>query len=489
MRWIGLLLLALLTACIPPATTPSLTLLPPQAARGETVTVRLKGLSAEGTRLFIGTAEVPTQKLDPQTLTFSVPQDTPAGPQTVQAQSGDRFAAATLGVLGEVVPNQLVVTVKSGTNLGEAQKQIGALGFRFIQALQPLNPSSSDPNDPCSGSLGVVDVGGKPLGEALAELNQLNIVYRADPQSAGGAGGVDHLGAIGAPAAKLRNRSGKGITIAVLDTGLTTIPTAGASPTATVAGDTVNLQPGFNFVDNSTDLTDDFVNPSSQTPLHGTPIAVLAAGAKLGVAPQATVLPVKVCDRNGLCLASNVVRGVCYAIGQVPDRSKLVLNLSLGGDTPVGVLEAILSYALSKGTLVAAAGGNQGPDIHDGALVKLTPRHYPAAHPLSGLVAVAALTQDPVSGHWSPAGFSSQGVNIDYLDIAAPGQDIAVGQYVYEGTSFATPLVAGALALWREANPGLSPSEIEVKLKAAATPLPFTPQQVGAGMLNLSSQP
>jgi subtilisin len=440
-------------------------------------------------RLFIGTAEVPAQKLNAQTLTFIVPKDTQAGPQSVQAQSGSLFATATLGVLGDVNPNQLVVTIKPGVSAGEAQKQIEGLGFRFIQTPQPLDPGSSDPNNPCSGTLGVVDVNGKPLGAALAELEKLGIVYKADPQSLGGAGAVDYLGAIGATGTKRRNLSGKGVTIAVLDTGVTATPIAGAGPGASVAGDTVNLLPGFNFVANSGDVTDDFVNPSNQTPLHGTPIAVLAAGARLGVASQAAVLPVKVCDGAGLCLASNVVKGVCYALGQVPDRGKLVLNLSLGGDTPVSVLEAILSYALGKGTLVAAAGGNQGPDIRDGSLVKLTPKHYPAAYKLPGLVAVAALTQDPASGQWSPASFSSRGVNIDYLDIAAPGQDIAVGQYVYEGTSFATPLVAGALALWREANPGMTPADIETKLKAAATLLPFTANEVGAGMLNLSSQP
>lgn len=486
MRWIGLLLLALVAACKP---APALTLSPAQAARGERVTVGLTGLSADGVRLFIGTAEVPAQKLDAQTLTFTVPKDTQAGPQTVQAQWDNLFATATLGVLGDVIPNQLVVTIKPGISAGEAQKQIEARGFRFIQTPQPLDPGSSDPNNPCSGLLSVVDVNGKPLGAALAELEKLGIVYKADPQSLGGAGAVDYLSAINLAGAKRRNLSGKGVTIAVLDTGVTATPIVGAGPGASVGGDTVNLLSGFNFVANSRDVTDDFVNPSNQTPLHGTPITVLAAGAKLGVASQAAVLPVKVCDKDGLCLASNVVKGVCYALAQVPDRSKLVLNLSLGGDTPVSVLEAILSYALGKGTLVAAAGGNQGPDIRDGSLVKLTPKHYPAAYKLPGLLAVAALTQDAASGQWAPASFSSRGVNIDYLDIAAPGQGIAVGQYVYEGTSFATPLVAGALALWREANPGMTPADIETKLKAAATPLSFTANEVGAGMLNLSNQP
>jgi len=489
-RWIGLLLLVLIASC---KTTqpeiPSVTLSPVQAARGETVKVSLTGLSADGARVFLNTTEIPSQRLDAKTLSVVLPKDAPGGPQTVQVQSGGTSAAASLDVLGNVVADQLVVTLKPGVSLAEAQKQIGALGFTFIQEPQPLDPKESDPNNPCSGSLGVISVNGKPLGEALAELEKLNIVYRADPQSAGGADAVDYLSAIGAAGAKRRNLSGNGITIAVLDTGVTATPITGVRSSATVAGDTVNLLAGYNFVANTTDVTDDFVNPNNQTPLHGTPIAVLAAGAKLGVASQAAVLPVKVCDKDGLCLASNVVKGVCYALSQVPDRSKLVLNLSLGGDTPVDVLEAILKYALGKGTLIAAAGGNQGPDIRDGSLVQLTPKHYPAAYKLPGLVAVAALAQNPASGQWSPASFSSRGVNIDYLDIAVPGQDIAVGQFTYQGTSFATPLVAGGLAMWREANPTLSPADVETKLKAAATPLPFTVNEVGAGLLNLSSTP
>lgn len=289
-----------------------------------------------------------------------------------------------------------------------------------------------------------------------------------------------------AAAAQQRGFSGKGITIAVLDTGLD----AGA-----IRSDLLNrVLPGFDFVDNDTTVEDDFVRPDPSEPnlqelFHGSPIAILAAGGKQGVAPGAQVLPIKVCSGTGQCLASNVVKGVCYALGQVPDRSKLVLNLSLGGDTPVSVLEAILDYALKQGALIAAAGGNQGPDIVDGPLVQRTPKHYPAAYKLAGLVAVAALAANATGG-WQPADFSSRGVNIDYLDIAAPGADIALLGFTYDGTSFATPLAAGALALWREANPSLSPAEIETKLKAAATALPpYTANEVGAGLLNLSSQP
>lgn len=487
MRWIGLLLVALLASCktIQPEMS-TITLTPVQAARGETVNINLTGITPDGAQVFLGGTPIAYQQVATQTLSIVLPSTTPAGPQTVQVQSGSASATATLGVLGDVVPGQLLVTLKPGINLSDAQKQIGALGFTFIQPPQPLDSSASDPNNPCSGSLGVISVNGVPLGQALAELEKLDIVYRPDPQGDWGLGAVDYLGAIGAAGAKGRGRSGVGITIAVLDTGVTATSVVGARPGAVVAGDSVNLLPGYNFVDNNTTVTDDFVNPSNQIPLHGTPIAVLAAGAKLGVASQASVLPVKVCDKNGLCLASNVVKGVCYALSQVTDRSKLVLNLSLGGDTPVDVLEAILSYASSKGTLVAAAGGNQGPD---GTAAPLTPKHYPAAYKLPGLVAVAALAQDPASGRWSPASFSSRGANIDYLSIAAPGQDIAIGQYTYQGTSFATPLVAGALAMWREANPSLSPADIQNKLKAAATPLPFSANEVGAGLLNLSSQP
>ncbi len=64
------------------------------------------------------------------------------------------------------------------------------------------------------------------------------------------------------------------------------------------------------------------------------------------------------------------------------------------------------------------------------------------------------------------------------------------GYASFEGTSFSTPLVAGGLALARQADPNATPAEIEAELVASARPLPpFTANEVGAGLLDLSELP
>ena len=114
---------------------------------------------------------------------------------------------------------------------------------------------------------------------------------------------------------------------------------------------------------------------------------------------------------------------------------------AVGGDTPVEALKIALQAALGQGIPVAAAAGNQG--------TQGSPAHYPAALDLPGLVAVGALDRN-----LSPASYSTQGV---YVDLAAPGTGLECvtpggGQGQCTGTSFATPLVAGAMALWLSAQ-------------------------------------
>jgi len=133
--------------------------------------------------------------------------------------------------------------------------------------------------------------------------------------------------------------------------------------------------PGYDFVENDTLPQDAF--PGG----HGTGVA----GLVLGVAPDAQILPLRVCDQTGTCRASWVVGGGMLGIGPRPPPT--VLNLSLGGDTPVALLESVLGLALVKGYPVAAAAGKQGQYG--------SPAHYPAAFPLAGLVAVGALDPAP----------------------------------------------------------------------------------------------
>jgi Subtilase family len=96
---------------------------------------------------------------------------------------------------------------------------------------------------------------------------------------------------------------------------------------------------------------------------------------------------------------------------------------------------------------------------------------------------------------WQPAVFSTRG---NYVDIAAPGAGIRSGTpsnsyaNAYEGTSFSTPLIAGAMALWKQAEEKLgplTPVDIEKRLKDSAIRLAFAANEVGAGLLNLNVAP
>ncbi|GAB5601723.1 hypothetical protein FJNA_02470 [Thermus sp. FJN-A] len=434
-RWFWLAFL-LLSACTP---SPSLSLFPSRAALGEEVEARLSGMSPEGAQVFVGGNEARVTAREGNTLRFLVP-NIPGGPQTVRVVAGGQEAQATLGVLGNVDPSRVLL------RLPPNQAPRLPPDFTLIRL---------DDLQACGFTLVELGYSGQALGRALEELEAQDPSYKADPESLWSLsswGGE----AIGAPLAHNRGRGGNGVQVAVLDTGVDAV---------------IPQIPGYDFVEGDTTPQDAF--PGG----HGTG----AAGLVKEVAPAAEILPVRVCDAQGTCRASRVVRGVCWV---VQHRQGLTLmNLSLGGDTPVEALKLALQAALSQGIPVAAAAGNQG---NQGS-----PAHYPAAFDLPGLVAVGALEQSPTQGGLKPAPYSTRGA---YVDLAAPGTALECitpggGQGLCTGTSFATPLVAGAMALWLSAQPNLTPAHLQQSLENHAQPLPFSSQEVGKGMVDLSQAP
>ncbi len=442
MRFCWLCWLFLMVACSPQP--PSISLYPGRAAVGEGIEIRLLGLEVSQARVSIGGTEATVTRREGDRIYATVP-NLPGGPQEVVVQSAGREARASLGVLGrlgqEVEAGVALVSLPPGASLSRLEGR----GFSLLER----------------GSLGstcardLVRVGfDKPLGQALAELESLDPEYKADPESLWNLGGVDGPGAVEAPAAHGRGHRGSGVAVAVLDTGV---------------DESIPQLPGYDFVE------DDPIPQDAFPEGHGTGAAHLVRG----VAPEAQILPLRVCDENGICKASRVVRGVCWVLDNA--QGPTVLSLSLGGSVPVELLRAVLALALEKGYPVAAAAGNQGQ--HG------SPTHYPAAFPLPGLVAVGALQQ--TAQGWAPAPYSTQGA---YVDLAAPGTGLICaqpggGMGTCTGTSFATPLVAGAMAVWLSAQPGLSPAQLEQELKNTAKLLPYPPQAVGGGMLDLSQKP
>ncbi|WP_186763426.1 S8 family peptidase [Lentzea tibetensis] len=270
---------------------------------------------------------------------------------------------------------------------------------------------------------------------------------------------------IGAPAAWQAGYTGKGVKVAVLDTG---IDTKHPDLTSAVVG------------------AQDFTGSGSPADGHGhgTHVASIVAGqhAKYrGVAPDAKLLNGKVLTDDGEGYESWIVAGMEWAAAQ----GAKVVNLSLGGeDAPeVDALEAAVNDLTARtGTLFVIAAGNEGEE-GEGTI----------GSPGS---AAAALTVGAAERDDSVADFSSRGPNQGDAalkpDVTAPGVGIVAAKMgtsdhiAFSGTSMATPHVAGAAAIVAQQHPDWRPEDIKSALRSTAKPATATVWEQGTGRIDLS---
>ncbi len=281
---------------------------------------------------------------------------------------------------------------------------------------------------------------------------------------------------IGAPTAWKAGYTGKGVKVAVLDTGVDT---------------------------SHPDLKNQVVESKNFTPAadakdrfgHGTHVASIVAGTGAksggkykGVAPDAKILNGKVLDDSGSGSDSGILAGMEWAASQ----GASVINLSLGGyDTPeIDPLEAeVNKLSAEKGILFAIAAGNEGPQS--------------IGSPGS---ADAALTVGAVDKQDKLADFSSTGPRTGdgaiKPDVTAPGVDITAaaakgsvidrevgekpeGYLTISGTSMATPHVAGAAAILKQEHPDWGYTELKGALTGSAKGGAYTPFQQGSGRIQV----
>src|SRR3954466_181592 len=215
---------------------------------------------------------------------------------------------------------------------------------------------------------------------------------------------------------------------------------------------------------------------------HGTHVTSTILGYSLsgtpvnGVAPKATVIPVKVLGQNGSGWSSVIAHGIVYIADLKAGTlatSPVVINMSLGGPSLDPLEKAAVDYAVGHGVIIVAAAGNSGN----------AGMHYPGAYaPVISVAASGWIGEWVTGGSWWNAAnvpdptdvnnyyitdFSSRAKGTQELDVAAPGSWVVGpfqnnGQLSYfflGGTSMASPHVAGIVALMAQKKPALNAAD------------------------------
>jgi hypothetical protein len=289
----------------------------------------------------------------------------------------------------------------------------------------------------------------------------------------------DSTAQIGAPEAWAAGYDGTGVTVAVLDTGY--------DPThPDLAG---RITTAADFTGAAPDAIDGYG--------HGTHVAATVGGigaasdeARQGVAPGADLIIGKVLDDSGEGSTDQIIAGMEWAVEQGADVVNMSLGTTTASDGTDPMSEAVNELSQSSDSLFVVAGGNTGPGESTVG--------SPGAADL-------ALTVGAVDKDDRPAAFSSRGPRRGdgaiKPDITAPGVDIvaaraagtSLGNLLDEhytslnGTSMATPHVAGAAAILGQEHPDWTAAELKARLISTSRNLdqPITFQ--GGGRVDVAA--
>jgi serine protease len=294
-----------------------------------------------------------------------------------------------------------------------------------------------------------------------------------------------HFPLIYMPAAWDQSNGGTGVVVAIIDCGVAYETYGSFTQAPDLAG--TNFVPGYDFVNGDTHPNDDCA--------HGTHVCGTVAQTTnnslgvAGIAYNCSIMPVKVLDASGSGTYTNIANGITFAA----DNGAKVINMSLGGTYNSSAVASAVSYAYGLGVTIVCAAGNAGTS---------TPQ-YPAAY--TQCISVSAIRYDKTYTSYTSYGST--------IDICAPGGDLNVdqngdgyvdgvlqqthdgtnygtfGYYFYEGTSMASPHVAGVAALIIAKAGNIGPDSVRAILQNTAEDLGATgwDQYYGWGMVNANA--
>ena len=369
---------------------------------------------------------------------------------------------------GEVVPGEVVVKWRDA---GRGPEVARGRGLAVLAEL----------GVPGKGLPALLSTEGRPVDEVLAELRSDPSVEYAEPNYAVRL--VEEEGAVAAVPVndpktegqysldRMRvrdawslSKGGSGV-VAVLDTGV-------QANHPDLSG---RVLPGYNFVNNTSNAADDNG--------HGTWVAGIIAAKPndgygiAGISWSDKILPVKIMTREGTGDTADLTSGITWAA----DHGATVINMSVGGFPSSTYVQEAITYAWNKGVVLVGAAGNNGRQEH----------FYPAS--FTNVVSVSATQVNDEFSHWSSFGSG--------VDVSAPGASVQTtnctvctyashntwGEHTYiSGTSFATPNVAGVIALIRARYPTYTPAQVVSRLTSTVDDLGYAGHdyRYGRGRVN-----
>ncbi len=300
--------------------------------------------------------------------------------------------------------------------------------------------------------------------------------------------------AVSADKVQSKGVTGRGITIAVLDTGVAPVDDLVLPKNRIIAFK--------DFVNGETEPYDDNC--------HGTHVAGIAAGngyrskgKYMGISPEANIVAVKILDDEGKGNAGDVLAGIQWIVDNKERYNIRVANLSIGTDD-IGSKDPLVravEAAWDAGIVMTIAAGNNGP----------SPNTVTSPGISRKVITVGASDDNKTVTIWGDTlqNFSGRGPTGECIvkpDIIAPGSDIVsclsssvsissmeakklkiVDKFYTQmsGTSMSTPIVAGAVASLLQRKPNLTPDQVKLKLKYSTVSLNYSQNQQGWGLLNV----